>query len=57
MILAGADDGCVGAELFRHHTLAANPACRVDLVDGAGHFLHLERPRRVEAAILEHLAT
>ena len=55
LILAGADDGCIGADLFRDRALARNPACRVDILDGAGHFLHLEQPERVAALVVAHL--
>jgi pimeloyl-ACP methyl ester carboxylesterase len=57
LYLHGRDDGCMGASL-------AEPAAgfltaegsRVELVDGAGHFLHLERPETVNALVLDFLS-
>lgn len=46
LYLHGADDGCFGAE-------HAGPDAVV--VEGAGHFLHLEQPAAVNARILEFL--
>jgi pimeloyl-ACP methyl ester carboxylesterase len=48
LYLHGADDGCIGAGI----------AGRLDgavIVDGAGHFLHLERPDEVNGRIVDFL--
>ena len=57
LYLHGADDGCLGVELVSG-AAAALPAegSRVEIVDGAGHFLHLERPGTVNAMIVDFVA-
>jgi pimeloyl-ACP methyl ester carboxylesterase len=52
LYLHGAGDGCIGAELARgaEHLLA--PSSQMAVIDDAGHFLHLERPREVNDHIL-----
>lgn len=54
--LHGRDDGCVGAELAER-TVGQLPhsASRVEILDGVGHFLHLEDPDRVNARIVDFL--
>ena len=54
LYLHGANDGCLGVELV-NGAAAALPAegSRVEIVDGAGHFLHLERPEVVNPLILD----
>ncbi|MEM8619807.1 MAG: alpha/beta hydrolase [Actinomycetota bacterium] len=53
--LHGALDGCIGAEVAElARTLS--PWVEVEVVDDAGHFLHLERPAEINARILEHIA-
>ncbi|MFN8225328.1 MAG: alpha/beta hydrolase [Mycobacterium sp.] len=57
LYLHGADDGAIGAELLtdvQNHLPAAGSA--FELVDGAGHFLHLERPDEVAGLIRAWLA-
>jgi pimeloyl-ACP methyl ester carboxylesterase len=53
----GVDDGCVGVELAR---AAADQltveGSRVELIDGAGHFVHLEAPQQVNALVVAFLA-
>jgi pimeloyl-ACP methyl ester carboxylesterase len=49
LYLHGADDGCVGAEVA-----ALVPDAVI--VEGAGHFLHLEKPDEVHRLILDHVA-
>jgi pimeloyl-ACP methyl ester carboxylesterase len=46
LVLAGERDGCIGPELFRttEAAFADDVACRVARINGAGHFMHRERP-------------
>lgn len=57
LYLHGSEDGCIGvryAEAARD--VLDHPASLVEIVPGAGHFLHLERPESVNAAITGFLA-
>ncbi len=56
LVLHGADDGCLRVELARRaaHGLPAN--ARLEVVAGAGHFLHLERPEEVGRLVGDFLA-
>jgi len=58
MYLHGVDDGCMGAELA---ATAADflPAegSKVELVEGAGHFMHLERPDEVNRLIVDFVSS
>jgi pimeloyl-ACP methyl ester carboxylesterase len=55
--LYGADDGCIGADIFeramRKEDFSAG--LRLQRIGGAGHFLHQEQPQAVNAALLAHL--
>jgi pimeloyl-ACP methyl ester carboxylesterase len=57
LYLHGRTDGCMGIEVAE--AAAADPqrptTMDVAFVDGAGHFLHLEKPAEVNALIVEHL--
>lgn len=57
LFLHGSDDGCMDRRMFEHSIKKNDYAAGVTRVeiDGAGHFLHLERPDEVNAALLEHL--
>lgn len=57
LILQGRRDGCMTERLL-HHTIFDSdfPAgLEVETVAGAGHFLHLERPERVNDLLVRHL--
>lgn len=56
LVLHGRDDGCIGVK-WAERTVGklAHPTSRVEVVDGAGHFLHLERPEEVGVLIRDHL--
>ncbi|WP_254535482.1 alpha/beta fold hydrolase [Halomarina litorea] len=56
LVLHGADDGCIGPELFAGAGEAFTGERRVARVREAGHFLHRERPDVVAAEVLDWLA-
>lgn len=54
LYLHGSDDGCIGAEV----AASARDMCpwaTIEIVDGAGHFLQLERPDMVNRRIVDFL--
>jgi pimeloyl-ACP methyl ester carboxylesterase len=51
LYLHGEDDGCIQAEIARGSERVLPPHSRVEIVPGAGHFLHLERPAEVNGRI------
>jgi pimeloyl-ACP methyl ester carboxylesterase len=55
LYLHGADDGCIGAGFVGPARAALPAGSVVDLIQGAGHFLQLERPDAVNARIAEFL--
>lgn len=57
LYLHGATDGCMGAELAgMASAVLTHEGSRVEIVDGGGHFLHVERPDAVNALVLDFLA-
>jgi pimeloyl-ACP methyl ester carboxylesterase len=55
LILAGTEDGAIGPELFERADEAFDARCRVVRVNGAGHFLHQERPDVVGEEVVSFL--
>ena len=56
LYLHGADDGALGVDVLRRsadHLPAAGST--FEIIDGVGHFLHLERPEVISARILDWL--
>jgi pimeloyl-ACP methyl ester carboxylesterase len=56
LYLHGRDDGCIGSGLAADAGAFLPEGSRVEVVDGAGHFLHLERPDEVNRLIVGFLA-
>jgi pimeloyl-ACP methyl ester carboxylesterase len=52
LYLHGSADGCIGVELVRGADRHLAPGSRMTVVEGAGHFLHLERPEEVNEHVL-----
>ncbi|WP_052668960.1 alpha/beta fold hydrolase [Nitriliruptor alkaliphilus] len=56
--LHGRDDGCIGAAIAERAVgVLPHPASRVEVLDGLGHFLHLEDPVTIGARIVEFVTT
>jgi pimeloyl-ACP methyl ester carboxylesterase len=55
LYLHGRNDGCIGAELAEGMEAYFERGLRKVIVDGAGHFVHQERPEEVNRLILEFL--
>lgn len=50
------DDGCVGADVAAGADPHLPDGSQLRIVDGAGHFLHLERPDEVNRLVLDWLS-
>ena len=58
LYLHGESDGCIGVEVGRlAEPLLTVPGSRLEVIEGAWHFLQLEQPGRVNRSILEFLAS
>jgi len=56
LYLHGRTDGCMGVEFAESaQPFLSSDGSRVEIVDGAGHFLHVERPDHVNRLILDFL--
>ncbi len=55
LYLHGADDGCMGVDIIGPVTDFLAPGSELEVVEGTGHFLHLERPGPVNDRIIEFL--
>jgi pimeloyl-ACP methyl ester carboxylesterase len=57
LYLHGRTDGCMGVDLAGEAaTVLSHDGSRVELVDDAGHFLHVEQPETVNRLVLDFLA-
>ena len=56
LYLHGQDDGCFGADPVKGAGDLLSPGSEVHVLDGVGHFLHLEKPNEVNDLILRFLA-
>lgn len=59
LVISGAADGCMDSAVYEAGIEPRDfpGGVRFERVEGAGHFLHLERPTEVNALILDWLAT
>ena len=57
LYLHGRNDGCIGVEVAELAASLTPANITVEIIDGAGHFLHLERPEVVNDRILSFLTT
>ncbi len=55
LYLHGAADGCLGVETTTHATEHLPAASRLEVIEGVGHFLHLERPELIGARVTDWL--
>jgi pimeloyl-ACP methyl ester carboxylesterase len=53
LLLAGADDGCIGSDMFADAGRGLAPGSRTEILPGVGHFLHLETPETVAGLALD----
>lgn len=56
LYLHGRDDGCIGVEVAESARAMVTPNVTIEVLDGCGHFLQLERPDVVGRRVLEFLA-
>jgi pimeloyl-ACP methyl ester carboxylesterase len=53
LVLAGADDGCIGPAMFSDAQRGLATGSRVQIVPDAGHFMHRDRPEEIARLSLE----
>jgi pimeloyl-ACP methyl ester carboxylesterase len=55
--LHGANDGCIGTEVARDAATRAPSNAKVEIVEGAGHFIQLEQPKKVNELIVNWITS
>ena len=55
MMIHGRDDGCIGAELLEGMEKLFPAGLKKEVVKGAGHFVHQERPELVNEVVVKFL--
>jgi len=55
MMLQGRNDGCIGAELIEGMAAYFPRGLKVEILEGAGHFVHQEKPAQVNKLIADFL--
>jgi pimeloyl-ACP methyl ester carboxylesterase len=55
LYLHGAADGCLGVETTTHAAEHLPAGSRLEVIDGVGHFLHLERPDLIAGRVADWL--
>ena len=56
LYLHGNEDGAFGVEGVAAPTAKLSAESRVEIIDGVGHFLHLEKPAEINQLILDWLS-
>jgi pimeloyl-ACP methyl ester carboxylesterase len=57
LYLHGAHDGCIGAEVASDAATRAPSNARVEIIEGAGHFMQLEQPAKVNELIVNWITS
>ena len=57
LYLHGANDGCIGTEVARDAATRAPSNAKVEIVEGAGHFIQLEQPKKVNELIINWITS
>ena len=55
LVIHGADDGCIGSELVAPMAAYFPQGLQIEIVPGAGHFVHQERPELVNRLVIDFL--
>ncbi len=55
LYLHGRQDGCMGVDIAEAARATVPEHVRIEIIDGAGHFLQVEQPAEVDRLVLEHL--
>jgi pimeloyl-ACP methyl ester carboxylesterase len=55
MMIHGRDDGCIGAKTHEGMEKLFPKGLKIEIVAGAGHFVHQERPEVVNEMVIKFL--